>query len=193
MAKKVENSNFGVTDDAAELTAQIASIAERHATMKTDVARAAASCVLRAVKHGDITHALSLLAALEGGWRLTTLTEWFIAKGPFAPEVNDAGKLTGKLAFDPAKRAELIAVHDASPIRFATELMRSPFWEWKPEKGIEGYDFGKVLSKLAKTAASKANNKDVVAHKDSKLDLVPAFLEWYASQNSPAPSGVTVQ
>ena len=64
-----------VATDGKHLSAQIADIKGRNATLTGDVHMAAVGCVVQAALHGNMTPAMDLIDALGEAWRLKALFE----------------------------------------------------------------------------------------------------------------------
>lgn len=159
-----------VTDSGTSIKKMIASIHMRANKLAPDIAVAAASCVMHAIKYGDVTLADTLCEALSNGstedgktpWRVNALRQWFITMGPFA--WNNEAK---KFALDGQKQRALRKEIGKNKNKFASALVREPYWVFKPEPEFKGFDFKDALTKLVKRAHKVQEDKDKSKHKDN--------------------------
>jgi hypothetical protein len=184
MAKTVKTAvdTNKVSTDGAVIARMIDNIKTASASLKTKISIAAASCVMHAIKHGDITLGLSLITALseaEGDkkgatpWRTNALRDWFVAEGPFSVVENAKGKK--ELQYDDAKAKKLTKIMSADEARFGTQLVRNPFWLAKPEPEYAGFDFDAELAKLRARAKKAAAEKDEAKKAKIKMGSFEAF------------------
>lgn len=187
MAKATTPAKANAYDyESKSLVKRIAFIKTASGKLKTEIALAAALCVMHAVKFGDITLGLSLIAALsenEGEkkgatpWRTNALRDWFVAEGPFAVSevpTGDKGKTKKALVYSAAKAEKLKLIMDADEARFGGNLVRNPFWLAKPEPEFTGFDFDAEFAKLlakAKTFEDKSKSAEMPEEKKAKIKL----------------------
>lgn len=158
---EVKAVNTGkVSTDGAVIVKMIDEIKTANASIKTKISIAAASCVMHAIKHGDITLGLSLITALSAAdgdkkgatpWRTNALRSWFIAEGPFSVTKDAKGK--DELAYDDAKAKKLAKIMAPDEARFGGTLVRNPFWLAKPEADFKPFDYDKELARINRQAA----------------------------------------
>jgi hypothetical protein len=147
---------FSVSSDGATIDRMTIAFLKTGETWKNQAAIIAASCVLHAIEHSDITKGLVLIKGLEADasgkhpWRLNALREWFVKEGPYKVEKvpTENGKTRDELKFDAGKRAALKSKMDADWKHFASGLQSRPFWIAKPEPEFKAFDFDAELKKL---------------------------------------------
>lgn len=161
--------DYKYTTAGAMIAAMCDNLAGRSTSLKGDTHIAAVSCIGHASLHGDVMYAQRLVEALGDGWRLNALRAWFIKFGPFTwvPKTKDK---PAHFALDKAKRDSMKAEFEADEDVVFERLGKVTFWDFKPEAEFEGFDFVKEAKKLLKKAKSIKDDKDKMAHPDTKID-----------------------
>lgn len=166
MAKKVETAGFdfspemvkAVTSDGASISAMIKAIARQNKNLQNKIAVCAASCVLHAIEHRNVSLGTQLVNSLEG-WRTNTLKEWFIEYGPFIwekdPETNKSGFRLNK------ERVEVLKeIYKKDKPKFHAHLLEKPFWVYKPEPEFKGFDLLGAVMQAIRKAEKIRDDKD---------------------------------
>jgi len=123
----------------------ITSIATRGKAIDRDIHTVAVSTLVHADKHGDITLANKLLAAMPKSTRTNALRDWFLA--------------FGKFDFDAKSKAMVFAREKTSDITKATN---TPFWLFKPEPVYVAFDAATFLATAIKRVEKAMNDGENV-------------------------------
>lgn len=149
---------FKLVEGAGAITQAITSIATRGKKLEKDIHVIAVSCLNHADKHGDITLANRLIAAVPTMARKNALRDWFLA--------------FGKFSYD-AKSKSL--VFNKTGVTLLQDAMVTPFWDFKPEPEYVPFDINASIANLIKkanAAIEKGENVD-----KAKLDAIKALVE----------------
>lgn len=167
-----------VSTDSAIIVKMIDNVKKISTSAKTAISITAASCVMHAIKNGDITLGRSLLdtlSASEGDkrgatpWRTNALRDWFVKEGPFSVKEKEDGKKGKELVYDDKKAKHLAKIMNADEARFGSALVRNPFWLAKPEPEYQGFDFDTEFARLMAKAKKASEITD--ADKKAKVKL----------------------
>lgn len=142
----------------------------------------AASCIMHAVQHGQVTPALRMIEDMGDGMRRDSMVKWLIAFGPFALIEKEEKDATGKkqkgktLGFDANKNKALKAKLKKNAIKFGGELVKLPFYKWeKPSDPFKGLDLEARIKALLKQAEGVAKDEVKSKHPDNNLDWLPGL------------------
>ena len=123
----------------------ITSISTRGKAMDKLIHTVAVSTLIHADKHGDITLANKLLAAMPKTARSNALKDWFITFGKFSyDEKNKA------LAYNKAATTQTV------------KATNTPYWEFKPEAKYVPFDAATFLSQAIKRVEKAINDGEKV-------------------------------
>lgn len=144
----------------AAIEAAITSIAKRGKLFERDLHTVAVSTLDHAIKHGDITLANKLIAALGKSQRVNALRDWYINFGPFSYDATNKTMVHVK----GSNKTDLNAA------------MATPFWEFKQEAAYVPFNLEVAISRVIKqmdNAEAKGEKIDPKA-KATLLSLVTA-------------------
>jgi len=134
-----------VITGADKIGAMITSITKRGKSMDKDIHTVAVSTLIHADKHGDITLANKLIAAMPKTARTNALKDWFITFGKFTyDEKNKALAYNGKATTQTVKATN------------------TPFWEFKPEAKYVPFDATTFLQQAIKRVEKAMNDGEKV-------------------------------
>jgi len=147
---------FNVTAEGKTIGAMIENFSKRANALVNDLTVIAASVVLHAIKHGNVTPAraiVNVLGTKETPWRSNAMISWFEAVGPFV-----YNKETKTLDYDSSLIDQYKAALAADENAFIKALMDEPFFKFKPQAEFKGFDLKAELKKLL-TKAENAKEK----------------------------------
>ena len=131
-------------DNAKAINAAIDSISRRGKTLDQDIQLAAVSCLNHHNEHGDITLLNRLWLGMPKGSRRKSLTDWILAFGAVAPNVDKESKAVAP--FVDARKDKAFELQDA---------IGNPLYEFNrpvDEDTVAEFDFTKALEALLKRA-----------------------------------------
>lgn len=156
---------FAVSDEGKTINSMIENWTKRSAQLVADLHVILASCVVHVVKHGNVTPARNIVAAMgtkETAWRSNAVLAWFEAYGPFV-YVKEAKRLDYDASRIDAFKAEYAKDADA----FVKRLMTETFEKFKPQSEYAGFNLKTELKRIITKAHSAAEK-----HADSgKVDI----------------------
>lgn len=184
------------TTDSATIKHMVGCIAKDRVHFERLVSATAASVVMHAVMHGDVTLAdrfceglvMSLGGQLKGKSktmiRTNELRAWFVKSGPFT-----FNQEAGTFGLSKDRRIKLKAEMDKSVKDFGKNLITNSFWVVKPEPEFKGFDFDaelqKIIAKARKYAKDeKKKDKTKLGHID---DVAKFFGTILVGQQMPEP------
>ena len=143
--------SIGYTTDKARLSAAIASISHRGASLDNDIWSAAVGTLAHAQEHGDFSLFSALLSAMPKGARVSALTQWAASEVPVT------------CAYNPQKKAWKVSLNKKSDLYTPGDnttwgidvLAETPWYEFKkvPEEKI--FDLSDLLAMVEKIAEGK--------------------------------------
>lgn len=170
------SEKWKVTDEQKVIKEMLGAIGSSSAFLRNTVNTCAMSCVLHAVKHGNVTPATQLLEKLGDGWRLNALRHWFLAYGPFRWDVEEEAFYLHK-----GSREQYQAELSANSETFVGKMDSCPFWEFKPEAKFVGFDLKRELERLKAKAEKAEGETDENKKKKIKLKNLDKFQQFVAT------------
>lgn len=161
-----------VTSDGRTITKGIDELRATSAALPRMAAILAASCVLHAIEHGNVTPCNRMLDALPHGWKVNALRSWFEVKGPL--RWNDKAERYGLDSEQRKRLLSRIATKDAR-LKLCSELMSHPFTEYKPASVSKPFNLQEQLARVIK-AAGKADQNDPRNVGLDKLEDLRSFV-----------------
>lgn len=144
---------FKAIEGATAIAKAITSISTRGKSLDKDVHIAAVSCLIHADKHGDVTLATKLVAALPNSSRKNALRDWFLAFGKFTWDTENK-----QFAYNKAATT------------LTNEAIAMPFWEFKPEPEYKPFDINAAIQQVI-SRATKAQEKGETVPKETLAKL----------------------
>lgn len=148
--KAVQAMAKQVTADGTKLGAMITAIKRSSDKLRRDVDICAASCIVHAIVHGNVTPARQLLVAMGEGMRTNAMRSFFEGCGPFVYEAR--GDDDADLHFDKSRSAAFKKDYNKDKLKFASNLMANPYYRFRPEAPYQGFNLREKLESLIKTA-----------------------------------------
>lgn len=170
------------TADGKIIKAMSAAYGKASKALHHQLAIYAASCIMHAVQHGQITPTLNMLNDMGDALRKETMVKWLVTFGPFnvvdkTGEDETGKKAKGKtLGYDAKKATLLKAKLKKNAVTFGSELVKLPFYKWeKPADPFKGFDLEAQIKALLKRAESVEKDETKAKHKDTDLSMLPAL------------------
>lgn len=130
------------------------------------MALCAASCIVVASAHGSVRGANLLIEKVGGGVRANTLREWLEKFGPFRYDEKSKLLILHQSKYTSMKKK----LAEQGVAKFATPLVKLPFWKWKKEAEYKSFNFAQELSKLI-AKAQKIQLGDTKGYDPDQIDL----------------------
>lgn len=165
-----------VTNDGKKLNIMLNTLEKTTKNLNTMKTVAAASCVMHAIKHGNVTPMNVFLSAVGEGERNDAIVRWAVEFGPFKWK-KDKETNTNRFHFD-LEKSKLLEAKGAD---YAQALVDTPYWVYVPQKEVGEFDLDKAIIALVKRAEHiktegkrKANLTNLDALKAFALKVAPA-------------------
>lgn len=164
MAKRIV---WDVTTDAKSLTAMIADLAKRGASINQHFKIAAASCVVHMLQHGNATPMTRLVEVSD--YRATALVKWALSLGMFkAGKDKDTNRDVFKKNDDTFNRE--LEKYLADKPAYIKALLDNSFMEFSPpKKAFEGLNIPALYYSMLSKIEEVLEDPDKSKHPDNVL------------------------
>jgi hypothetical protein len=186
-SKAGEAVSFTVTADGSAINAMIGVIKASADSLRSNIQNAAASCILHAIKHGDVTYAARLYDAVSRSGNRQSLASYFSKHGPIkvSTKNNAAGEAVADFKIISEKR-ELMLKADLGVT--AAALMAQPWQEQEKEATFKGIDPEERVYSLIKSTRKIMEGKDDKRPKDhpgnKNFDLIDDLEAFMATRKA---------
>lgn len=165
----------GLTTDGVAIGKMITLIIKSKAKLEAAIVNAAASCILHAIEHGNVTPLNKLAVALsDGAIRSNTFRQWCIDVGPVkwveASTDKDGTKRPAQFGFDSEKGKTMKAeMADADKADAKYIELLTPFWTKKPEPEFKPTILPEILARVLKQAEKAAQDEEHKGQHDLRM------------------------